>query len=123
MHSLPKVGNAISCEHVGIYFASGVLLLEFGMLYNAYFRPWRQVNLVFDSLCDAAADLEVARRCRKSGRFSRGPLHGAGTPQVAHRCRSVSFRQTGAGLPTPPSPPMSNDLRLEHHDGGAPGAR
>lgn len=119
-------GSTISYEHVGIYLASCVLLLKFGTLYNAYFRPWREVNLVFDSLCDAAADLEVAWSGRKSGRSSSGPLRGAGTTpelltQVTHRCRFVFSRQTGGGLPTPPSQIMSNELRLEHHKGGGRG--
>lgn len=91
-------------------------------------RLWREVNLVFDSLCDAAANLEVAWSGRKSGRFSSGPLRGAGTTpelltQVTHRCRSVFSRQTGGGLPTPPSQIMFYELRLEHHKGGGRGAR
>lgn len=114
--------------YVGIYLTSSVLLLKFGTLYNTYSRLWREVNLVFDSFCDAAANLEVAWSGRKSGRFFSGPLRGAGTTpelltQVTHRCRSVFSRQTGGGLPTPPSQIMSNELKLEHHKGGGRGAR
>lgn len=94
-------GITISYEHVGIYLASGVLILKFGTLYNTYSRLWREVNLVFDSLCDAAANLEVAWSGRKSSRFSSGPLRGAGTTpelltQVTHLV-SVCLLQTDWG--------------------------